>query len=294
MDDFCLKSQIPLSGIRPLFQWRGGKRKIAQQIADLIPHQINDYYEPFIGGGAVFFAIGYLADRCHISDTNGDIINVYRQARDNPRQLVDEIHKIIENHWKIDEFDQRREDYRRLNFAWQKSPPVTSAAMLICLLGWSYTAAIEYRKDGRGMVSFDVGESTKIPNSLPNVMRCSELLQKTTVKTLDYRQINPSPGDLVYLDPPYDNADNRYAAKKSSEWTVENTIELRKTAENWINAGATVIASNNNTARIRDLYADRFDIHEVGILRNQNTGTVEKPDKLGAVKVTELIMVSKV
>lgn len=70
----------------PLIKWAGGKRRLLHDIHDLVPSQFSRYFEPFFGGGAVFFSL--LPAIATLSDTNAELIQMYVEVRDNPKKIV--------------------------------------------------------------------------------------------------------------------------------------------------------------------------------------------------------------
>jgi len=71
-------------------KWAGGKRRLIEQIDPYIPRNIRGYFEPFLGGGSMFFYIKqkYNPEFCMLSDINKDLIKTFRAVRDNPKELI--------------------------------------------------------------------------------------------------------------------------------------------------------------------------------------------------------------
>src|SRR5205809_2690459 len=76
----------------PLLKWPGGKRKIAQAILPLIPGEYRRYYEPFFGGGALFFSLR--PKGAILSDKNIELISLYKQIRDNPEGVIRSLRRL--------------------------------------------------------------------------------------------------------------------------------------------------------------------------------------------------------
>ena len=72
--------------VKPFVKWVGGKRQLLPELLPRVPDSYNVYWEPFLGSGAMFFAL--LPDRAVINDYNAELINVYRQIRDEPKKLI--------------------------------------------------------------------------------------------------------------------------------------------------------------------------------------------------------------
>ena len=82
------------SSIAPFVKWAGGKRQLLPQIKERMPEQYNNYFEPFIGGGAVLF--GLLPTKALINDINKALINTYRQIRNIPEEFLSAVKKLDE------------------------------------------------------------------------------------------------------------------------------------------------------------------------------------------------------
>ena len=86
------------SNLSPFVKWAGGKRQLLSQIKERMPEQYNNYYEPFVGGGAVIF--GLLPANALINDINKALINAYRQICNDPESFLEEIHKLDSEMWE--------------------------------------------------------------------------------------------------------------------------------------------------------------------------------------------------
>ena len=84
--------------LQPFTKWTGGKRQLLPTIKNLMPESYNHYYEPFIGGGALFFDLA--PKRAVINDYNSELINCYQQIKDNPQELIDLLRYHQENNSK--------------------------------------------------------------------------------------------------------------------------------------------------------------------------------------------------
>ena len=77
--------------ISPFLKWPGGKQWFVKQYVNILPSNFKNYYEPFLGGGAVFFSLQ--PKRAVLSDTNKDLINLYIFMRNNPEDLKELMNK---------------------------------------------------------------------------------------------------------------------------------------------------------------------------------------------------------
>ena len=76
--------------IKPFIRWAGGKSRLLPRVLPHVPDSINEYYEPFLGGGAVFFHLKHRFPAMHafLRDSNKELIHCYRFVRDRPIELM--------------------------------------------------------------------------------------------------------------------------------------------------------------------------------------------------------------
>ncbi|CAB5497519.1 DNA adenine methylase, partial [Bathymodiolus thermophilus thioautotrophic gill symbiont] len=104
---------------KPFLKWAGGKRGLIEQLFSKFPTEFNNYHEPFLGGGAVFFELysrGMLkGKKAYLSDINSELINTYNVVKNNPSKLITNLQTCKENHNK-EFYYQTRELDRSDNF----------------------------------------------------------------------------------------------------------------------------------------------------------------------------------
>jgi len=132
----------------PLLKWPGGKRRLVRFILTLVPKEFNRYYEPFLGSGALFFALR--PKRALLADRNLDLITTYKQVRDNPRAIIKHLRKLRNT----------EEDYYAIRAA---TPECESekAARLIYLTTLSFNGI--HRVNLKGVFNVPYGYKTHQP-----------------------------------------------------------------------------------------------------------------------------------
>jgi DNA adenine methylase len=228
----------------PLLKWPGGKRSLLSALLSHLPGTFGRYFEPFFGGGALFFAIQ--PKRALLSDTNADLINCYQMVRDEPTRLVQ-----LLSRWSNDS-----RTYLKVR-AWHPSTRLERAARLMYLTALSFNGI--YRVNLRGDFNVPYGRRSHLPTVEPErIKETSEALQRRSIKCLDFEAAvrNAKKGDLVYLDPPYtvahgDNGFLRYNARIFS-W-VDQT-RLARTVLALSDRGCSVLLTNACHPSIRALY----------------------------------------
>ncbi len=135
--------------VRPFVKWVGGKRGLINQLLPLIPKDFNNYFEPFVGGGALFFElynIGVLQNKkVYLFDLNEELINAYRVIQEYPQELLKKLLEFQQNHTKEFYYEVRAWD-RKDNF--KKSDSILRAARFIYLNKTCFNGLYRVNKKG--------------------------------------------------------------------------------------------------------------------------------------------------
>jgi DNA adenine methylase len=266
--------------VSPLVKWAGGK-------TSLLPHVIArlreasappgaTYFEPFLGGGAVFFALQ--PERAVVSDTNRDLVQMYTIVRDEPEALMgalDDLQQHVldsERYYAI-----RSQDPSSL-------PAVDAAARFIYLNKTCYNGL--YRVNRRGQFNVPFGRYRVGPRlyDRANLLAASDALRRASVLCVDYHEAlrEAKAGDIVYLDPPYHPLSatanfTGYTALAFGEGNQRALVqEIRRLSE----LRAFVLLSNSDTPLIHELYGE-YALNRLAVSRainsrgDRRTGTFE-------------------
>lgn len=181
----------------PFLKWAGGKSQLLPQFQRFFPKKFGRYYEPFLGGGAVFFS---LAPRtATLSDTNEELINAYQVVRNSVEELIAVLRRRFsqkndeENYYRIrDEMDLSR------------LTDVERAARLIYLNKTCFNGLYRVNRSGRFNVPFGNYSNPKICDDV-NLRRASTELASASLRVCDFEEavFKAKRGDFVYFDPPY-------------------------------------------------------------------------------------------
>jgi DNA adenine methylase len=274
---------------KPFLKWAGGKRELAEKIIGFFPpEKIETYYEPFLGGGAVFFEMAErsLFKRAVLGDSNAELMRVYRVLRDFPEELIVELLLI----WKASP-----KHYARIRaMDGMESNVVRRAARTIYLNKFCFNGL--YRVNKRGDFNVPYGKLKKPPALDEEGLRlCSRLLEHFVELREDsfaLSVMSAGRGDLVYFDPPYVPASksSRFTGYTKEGFGDAQQVALASLALMLRNRGASVVLSASDTPRVRELYGEGemrewFQCHEVEARRSINS----KGEKRGPVG--ELIIV---
>jgi DNA adenine methylase len=259
----------------PFVKWAGGKRALLPTLTSLAPASYGDYYEPFVGGGALFFALQ--PSRAFLNDANEELVNCYAVVRDRVDDLLTALtsHRNTEAHF-LRVRAQRPEDLDE----------VARAARLIYLNRTCFNGL--YRVNRRGEFNTPYAgyrNPTLVPET--SLRAASAALQGVALTAGSYLDgcSSAGRGDFVYLDPPYVpvGAFSDFRRYHREQFREEDHEELARLFKDLDARGCHVRLSNSYTPWVLDLYAD-WTIHEVTTRRAINS------DGAGRGPVREVIV----
>ena len=230
----------------PFVKWVGGKRNVVKDLVARFPLSFGKYWEPFVGGGALFFGIQERINGAVLSDSNLDLVITYNVVKLDHARLLRKLEVHAKNH---DE-----EYYYSIRSQHELQDPVDVAARFIYLNRTCYNGL--YRVNKKGEFNVPIGSYDK-PEIVrrDNINACCLALQQVDVQFREFDTIEPEPGDLVYCDPPYHAVSaTSFTKYTKSDFGEEEQVRLRDFALKLHKNGVNVILSNSDTALIRNLY----------------------------------------
>ncbi|MDX1810275.1 MAG: Dam family site-specific DNA-(adenine-N6)-methyltransferase [Sulfurospirillaceae bacterium] len=238
----------------PFLKWAGGKRWLTVNYANLFPEKFNNYIEPFVGGGAVYFNKN--PKQAIISDMNTDLINTYKAIQEDWGK-VEKL--LIKYHTK-----HNRDFYYYMRSKKTKSI-FTSAAKFIYLNRTCWNGL--YRVNKKGEFNVPIGTKTNVILNSDNFQEISNRLKNTKILNLDFEQTiaMAKEDDFLFVDPPYTvKHDNNGFVKYNEvlfEWSDQERLhhilleaKLR---------GVKIMLTNAHHQSIRELYEKDFHITTV-------------------------------
>ncbi len=257
---------------RPFVKWAGGKRRLLPQLLPYIPERFGTFYEPFIGGGALFFELsrtGRLEGRrAIISDDNVRLIRTYRAVRSDVHGLIRELEALAASHSRRQFYEVRAREIDKL------PDDVDVAAWFIYLNKTAYNGLYRVNKKDRFNAPIGSYKNPRICDA-PNLQACAAALDQTGVLHGSFEQIHTcaQSGDFVYFDPPYDPSSKTASFTKYTPngFTLDDQTALRDLALELKGRGVRVLISNSDTPKIRALYAEGFTIQVVQVARAINS-----------------------
>src|SRR5437016_2910799 len=237
---------------QPFLKWAGGKSQLLPQISKVFPKTFKKYFEPFLGGGAVFF---YLRPhKATISDSNIEIFKACTVIRDELDSLLSKL-----------EWYQRQRISRRFYERIRKLDPENlpdneRAARFIFLNKTCYNGLYRVNKKGKFNVPF--GKYSKMPTlyDKENLLEVRSLLQSTKIMFASYETPleRAEGGDFVYMDPPYsvDPDATGFTTYTKEDFSASDQRHLASKFKELDRRGCIVLLSNSDNKTVRELYSD--------------------------------------
>jgi DNA adenine methylase len=247
----CIHPKVAL--VQPFLKWAGGKRQLLPDILPLIPKGFNRYFEPFVGGGAVLFALQ--PQVATINDPNLELINCYQTIKNHPQALI-QLASTYKN--DSDAYYQVRELDR--SAAFQSLSSLERAARLLYLNKTCYNGLFRVNRQGQFNVPFGSYKNPIIAD--PEVIHAiSTYLNQADILYLngDFARAvqQATRGDFVYFDPPYDPVSETasFTSYSLNGFDREQQVRLQQTCDALTERGVKWLLSNSDTPFIRRLGA---------------------------------------
>ncbi|WPX97975.1 DNA adenine methylase [Candidatus Fokinia crypta] len=234
---------------KPFVKWAGGKRMILNELLATLPKKINNYYEPFIGGGALFFQIYKIAKYSYLSDLNFFLIDTYNTIKNDVTTLIEKLQYHEVNHTREYYYEIRK------NFQYSDNL-IKHSAEFIYLMKTCYNGLYRVNKDNRFNTPIGNYKKPNICDST-NLVAVAKALKMTDIRCQDFECIKPKKDDFVYFDPPYNPIQNNSFVKYTEHgFHEQEQVRLRDFAVMLGNKGVNVMISNSDTTLIKELYSN--------------------------------------
>lgn len=241
--------------VAPFVKWAGGKRQLLSYIQDLMPKKYNNYYEPFIGGGAVLFH--FMPQKAIINDINKALINVYNQIKYHPYELIQYLTKIDNNipvEHKLYYYKQRKQFNDKII---KEEYDLELAALFIYLNKHCFNGL--YRVNSKGLFNVPYNNSNASSFDTENILAVAKYLQKITILEGDFETAcaGAVKDDFIFFDSPYAPLnDNSFEAYTKEGFDIESHKRLAKLFTKLTKRGCYCMLTNHNTDFIENLYRD--------------------------------------
>jgi DNA adenine methylase len=237
--------------VRPFLRWAGGKTRLVPRLAPHFPTAFAGYFEPFLGGGAVFFAAGRRAgSRVVLADLNEELVNVWTLVRDEPRALLAAAGAYAGKDTEA--------DYYVIRDGPAPTDPVERAARFLYLNQTAWNGLWRVNRWGRFNVPWGARPFRGIADG--ELLGVSELLAAVEIRLADFREVlaEPGDGDFVYLDPPYlpVSDTSKFHGYTEKRFRRPDLAALAEVCRELSARGARWVLSNRDTPLVRELFFD--------------------------------------
>ncbi len=267
---------------RPFVKWAGGKRQLLPALLRRLPANFRRYHEPFVGGGALFFALrgqNRLPHGARLSDINPELVNAYQVVRDRVETLI-----VV-----LGTFRNEEDFYYEIR-AQQPSTldPVQRAARLLYLNRTCFNGL--FRENRAGHFNVPYGRYRNPQFLRENDLRAaSQALRGITIEQASFAELEPhvEAGDLVYFDPPYAPLSRTASFTSYSRGGFDEAAQRRlgELVRRLGERGVHVLVSNSSARLIYDIYSgDGLHVEQILASRAINS----RADRRG--KIPELLI----
>jgi DNA adenine methylase len=255
-------------------KWVGGKTKLLSHLLARVPERYGRYYEPFAGGGALFFRLA--PRRAVLADSNADLIGLYRALAHDVEAVI----RRLEHHRAVHAQDHYYEVRARWNDRDREWSSAERAAAFIYLNKTCFNGL--WRVNRAGAFNVPIGRYTDPPICVPETLRAAgDALAHAQLRHADYRTAvaDAKAGDFLYFDPPYDPVTTtaNFTSYTADAFGSDDQRALADTARELIARGCRVMLSNSDTPLIRSLYKG-FRVDRVKCPRAINSNAAKRGD----------------
>lgn len=259
-----------------ILKWVGSKRKLLPELTSRMPKSFGTYFEPFVGGGSLFFNVN--PKSAVINDLNTELANFYIQLRNHPLELKS-ICKELETNYNssLDQnqfyLNMRDKFNEKILF---NNLDIYDAALMMFLNRTAFNGF--YKTNKKGYYNISWNHYTRINMKTDEFEFFSKKLQNATILSTDFEEAckDAKAGDFVYFDSPYYDTWDKY---KSTGFSKDDHIRLARLFKELTARGVYCMLSNKNTEFIRELYAD-FNIDVVKVTYTPSCNSSNKTEEV--------------
>ena len=248
------------SAPRPFLKWAGGKGQLLGALLARLPaHPIETYYEPFLGGGAFFFALiahpEFAPRRAVLNDSSRDLMTTFEVVRDDLETLIGRLDELAGRYLSADD-PKRQEIYYAMRDQ-QPEEPMELAARFIFLNKTCFNGLYRVNRSGRFNVPHGRYRKPRILDE-PTLRAASVALAGVELRQTDFTEASAQAGagDLVYVDPPFHplSRTSSFTSYTEDDFDEADQRRLMWHIDALTEAGASVMLSDSPHPYIRGLY----------------------------------------
>jgi DNA adenine methylase len=237
-----------LQQARPFLRWAGGKTRLLSALLPFVPVKFKNYHEPFLGSGAMFFALRHRARACYLADLNTELVNLWRVVKEEPKAFYKHIQPYL-----------RRKGEDEYYVVRDESPDhhLERAARFFYLNQTAWNGL--WRENRWGVFNVPYGARDFKGIDADNLATLSMVLQDVEVRELDFREAAKSAerGDFIYFDPPYlpVSDTSKFAGYNGTRFRKHDLEELADLCRHLTKRGVHWMVSNRDNEHIREIFS---------------------------------------
>ena len=251
---------------RPFIKWAGGKQRLIRELVSRMPANYHRYFEPFLGGGALFFFLR--PEHAYLSDINDSLVNTYNAVKNNTDKLITDLKKHV---YEKEYFYEVRNADRTSEFKYWSD--IEKASRFIFLNKTCFNGLHRVNSKGQFNTPFGRYKNPTIVDE-PNLKLCSKALETANLKVQSFLDIEEQAmeGDFVYFDPPYApiNSTSNFTSFAKEGFDDDMQLALRDLCARLDKRGVMWMQSNSAVPLIENLYKD-YKIERISALRAINS-----------------------
>ena len=231
--------------VQPLLKWPGGKRWLLKTGILKFPSSYESYFEPFLGGGSVFFHLQ--PRKGTISDKNAELINLYENIREFPQRMETEIQRHQELHDRKHYYDVR---------SVEPTCKFERAVRFLYLNRACWNGL--YRVNRKGQFNVPIGTKQKILFENDDFSKIADILKNVQLQCADFESVidKAESNDFIFVDPPYatKNSVNGFVQYNDEMFTWGDQERLYSSIERAADRGCSIIVTNADHECVKNLY----------------------------------------
>lgn len=265
---------------RSFFKWVGGKFTLRDQIIGMFPKEFNNYHEPFLGAGSVFFSMPFNKSKKYfLSDVSTEVISLYKALKTDHKTFFNLMNSYHQEYFSIDN-DDRENMFLKIrkmdrDDEYEIISDTEKAARFLFLIKTGFNGLCRYSKSGYFNTPFGKYKNPKIFD-IDNLNFCKNKVvnKNVIISQRDFRESinNIEKGDLVFIDSPY------IPISKTSNFTSYTKHNFYEKDHNDVlefcrqidKKGAYFIQTNSYCEKIMEMYGNEFNVSKVLVHRRIN------------------------
>lgn len=243
-----IECSVAASPAKPFLRWVGGKTRLLGAILPFVPEKFRNYHEPFLGSGAMFFALRARAESCFLADLNSELVNLWRVIQQEPRAFYEQLQPYLHRQGEDEYYVVRDQSHDH---------HLERAARFFYLNQTAWNGL--WRENRWGVFNVPWGARAFRGIELDVLNTVSIALRSAIIEEADFRVAvkRAEKGDLVYFDPPYlpISDTSKFAGYNSKRFRKHDLEELADLCKHLTKRGVYWIVSNRDNEHIREIFS---------------------------------------